>query len=509
VSQAGDISHGLSRRRIAVLYFEDASKGGTLAHVATGLTESLINRLSQVGELDVVSADGVAPYQRTKLTADSIARALGAGTIVRGSVEEDGDQLRVSARLVDGQSGVSLEPVSFHVPPSAVLNARDSLSGAVADLLRKQLGDEVRLREQRSATTNVQAWLLVQRVENSRKLAYNLTAESDVPGAMKALAEADSLAAQAALLDPKWTEPLIQRGWSAYQSAQLLTKNPRQALALIDTALAYATRAIAIDLRSADAFELRGTAGYERVRSELLVDQKAINGAIAAAESDLRQAVGINRRQASAWNALSLVEYGRYNVAESNNAARRAYEEDAYLRVAASVVYRLWATSYDMEQFTDAIHWCEVGQQRFPKDYRFARCQLYLMLTTAVKGDPKDAWRLVGEISRLTPKLQVEMNRREAEMIAAVVIGRAGLPDSADHVLKRARAGKDVDPNGELIGVETVARAQLGENDQALSLLERYLTNHPDHRDFTKANPWWWRELRKDPRFAKLAGVGS
>ena len=508
LTQAGDVARGMSSRRIAVLYFKDDSKDGSLTHVASGLTESLIRRLSEVEGLDVISADGVAPYKNWVLGIDSIAHGLNAGTLIGGSVDANGDQLRISTQLVDGESGATFLRESFQAPRNALLAARDSLAGAVAYLLRQRLGEEVRLREQRSATTSADAWSLVQRVENLRKNAEQLIASGFPTDAEQRLATADSLAAKASLIDPQWPEPMVQRGWIAYRLARL-SREPARSAALIETALAHAARAIAIDSRSADAFELRGTAGYERVRSELLVDQRAINAAIASAESDLRRAVAINSHQASAWNALSIVEYGKFNVVEANAAARRAYESDAYLRAAPDILNRLWATSYDLEQFTDAIHWCGVGRARFSNDWRFARCQLYLMLTTAMRATPAEAWRFVGEVARLTPKQDAEFNRREAEMLAAVVIGRAGLRDSAHRVLERARAGAEIDPHAELIGVEVVARTQLRENDEALSLLERYLTNHPDHRDFTKANPWWWRDLRKDPRFSKLVGAGS
>lgn len=272
--------------------------------------------------------------------------------------------------------------------------------------------------------------------------------------------------------------------------------------------MARASEAIAIDPRDADALELRGTAGYERVRARVLVDQRAINAAVASAESDLRRAIAISPRQAGAWNELSVLEQGKENVIEANNAARRAFEADAYLRDAPNIVSRLWSTSYDLEQFADAIHWCDVGHRRFPTDPRFIRCQLYMMLTTAVTTDPDEAWRLVREYARLTPKQDSAFSWREGEILTAVVLGRAGLRDSSNRVLNR-HAGPDVDPTGELIGYEALARARLGQNDEALSLLERYLTNHPDHRDFSKLNPWWWRDLRKDPRFAKLTGAGS
>src|SRR5690242_20426273 len=507
VTQAGEVSR-LSPRRIAVLYFEDQSKGGALAHIASGLTESLIHRLSAVEGLDVVSAGGTAPYKGWVQGIDSIARALNAGTIIRGTVEGDGDHLWITVQLVDGASGAQFQRESFQVPRKALLTARDSLAGAVAYLLRERLGADVRLREERNATTSADAWSLVQQVENLRRTAEELIGSSYPDDAEKKLTQADSLAAAASTLDLRWPQPVLERGSIAFRKSRLTKDKQRQAT-LLDSAILYSGRALAIDPRSADAYELRGTAEYERVRRELLVDQRSINGAVAAADSDLRQAIAINPRQAGAWNSLSIVEYGKSNLVEANLAARRAYETDAYLSAAPEILGRLWATSYDIGQFADAIHWCDLGQQRFPKNPIFIRCQLYLLVSPAVRKDPSEAWRLVDEVTRLTPKQDAEYARREGEILAAVAIGRAGLRDSADRVLGRARPNAKIDPEGELTGLEAMARAKLGENDEAFSLLERFLVNHPDHRDFTKANPWWWEELRKDPRFSKLLGAGS
>ena len=73
--------------RMAVLYFSDRSENGTLRHVAHGLTEALIDKLSTVSALNVVSPSGVRPYSDKYIPLDSIARLLRVGTIVEGSVE--------------------------------------------------------------------------------------------------------------------------------------------------------------------------------------------------------------------------------------------------------------------------------------------------------------------------------------------------------------------------------------------------------------------------------------
>jgi hypothetical protein len=74
----------------------------------------------------------------------------------------------------------------------------------------------------------------------------------------------------------------------------------------------------------------------------------------------------------------------------------------------------------------------------------------------------------------------------------------------------RARADRDVDPRGELAGYEAFVRTILGDKDEAIRIIERYLTDHPEHRaGFSKPNQCWWTGLRGDPRFARLAQLGG
>jgi uncharacterized protein with von Willebrand factor type A (vWA) domain len=115
----------------------------------------------------------------------------------------------------------------------------------------------------------------------------------------------------------------------------------------------------------------------------------------------------------------------------------------------------------------------------------------------------------VSELQKTTPKQEWELSRREAQILVAIVLGRAKLADSAHHVLAASRAGSDVDPRGELMGLEALAHTFFGERAEAISTLEQYLTNHPDHRaGFGKVNAWWWRDLQEDPRFKTLAATG-
>src|SRR5690242_14108908 len=131
----GVATSGLDPKRIAVLYFDDLSENHSLGYLADGITEALIADLARVQPLTVISRNGVTPYRGLTVQPDSIARALAAGTLVTGSVEQTGDRFRVTVRLVDGASGADFKRASFEQRAGDVLAIRDSLTGRVADFL--------------------------------------------------------------------------------------------------------------------------------------------------------------------------------------------------------------------------------------------------------------------------------------------------------------------------------------------------------------------------------------
>jgi eukaryotic-like serine/threonine-protein kinase len=502
--------HGdVDLHRIAVRYLDNETSDTGLVHVADGLTESLIGQLSHVNGLNVISASGVRPYRATEVPDDSVGRALKAGMLVHGGIEERGNQFRVSINLEDGQSGASIQRASFNVAKGDFLKARDSLVRTAADLLRKRLGEEIRLREQQNSTSSVEAWTFLQRAFKVTKDAEDQAASGHPDVSLQRLNDADSLASLAAQADPKWPDPLVARAQVAYRKARL-TKEQTATAALIQQGVARADQALALDSLDADALEARGTLQFYRITRGYVPDKNEASRILASAEKDLRAATSIEPRQATAWYTLSVLQYySRQDVPESYLDAQKAYEADAYLRAAPEIVFRLYVTSYDLEQFPNAIRWCDEGQVRFPKDPRFQLCQLQLMISKAVDPNPAEAWRVSRHLTALTPQQDTALQRRLGEIFVAIVLGRAGLRDSADHVLVRDRASPDIDPREEVMGYEALARTFLGENEQAISLLERYLTAHPEHRaGFAKVNAWWWRDLQKDPRFKIVAGMG-
>jgi len=489
----------LDPTHVAVLYFEDLSEGRTLRHVAGGLTEDLIDQLGQVDALRVISASGVAAYRERSVPLDSIARSLGVGTIVTGSVGRSADRLRVAVRLIDAANGNQLRSQTLERPWGDLFVLRDAVAQQVSRFLREELGQEVQLRQRRAATGSVAAWELVQRAQRQWEDARALSASGDQAGADGLLGTGDALLARAEAHDPAWVEPVLLRGWLAAERAGLLgTGSGAPRPAWIRVGLEQAERALARQPAYPAALELRGTL---RAKQWLLTGRGA--GAADSAERDLRAAaVPANPSQGRAWSALSQLLQARGKVAEANLAAGRAYDADAFLRDAAEIVYRLYYTSSDLDRRADAQRWCSEGRSRFARDWRFTYCQLLLLLWPG--GDPPDverAWGLVADLERLTTPADRATYTPRWHLLVAGVLARAGRPDSARAVIARSRAVAPHDP--EMDYNEAVARILLGERERALSLLGTYLNAMPQVRDYLGADPAF-RELRDDPRFKAL-----
>jgi serine/threonine-protein kinase len=90
-----------SDKSIAVLPFQNLSAEGPHAYFASGLHDELWTQLSQVGALKLISRTSVMGYEGTKTPLRQIARELGVGSVVEGSVQVVGDRLRVNVQLID------------------------------------------------------------------------------------------------------------------------------------------------------------------------------------------------------------------------------------------------------------------------------------------------------------------------------------------------------------------------------------------------------------------------
>ena len=121
----------------------------------------------------------------------------------------------------------------------------------------------MRLREDRTATRSPEAWSLAQRAERARKHAADLLIADSAQQATARIHESDSLLAAAEVADPRWVTPIVRRARLALQQVRM-TRDPLERGRFIATGLAHAERAIALEPRSAEALEIRGTLRYSK-----------------------------------------------------------------------------------------------------------------------------------------------------------------------------------------------------------------------------------------------------
>ncbi|HEU5305494.1 MAG TPA: protein kinase [Gemmatimonadales bacterium] len=489
IAPDGDPTH------VAVLYLDDLSENGMLRPVADGLTEDLIDALGQVGALRVVSPNGVRPYAGLHMPPDSIARVLGVGTLVGGSVDRSGDVLRVTARLIDARSGLQIQSRTLEYPYRDLFALQEELAQEVSRFLRERLGREILLRERRKGTRSVAAWEQTQLGEGARESARTLWTQGDASAVRRLLDMADSQFAQAASTDPNWADPVVLRGWVAVDRIELSETVPADSLERwYREGLAHAERGLRIRPQYPPALELRGTLRYR-----YWVSGNAAGSPGDDVQADLRAgAVKANPAQARALGTLSALLQATGQLAEANLVAARAYEADAFLSDSPQILFRLYHTSLDLGREREAVRWCDTGRSRFPEDWRFTFCQLRILaLADTGRPDVDRAWSLVATLQQLGSPAYIP----RWHLVVASLLARAGLRDSAEAVIKRARAAAPGD--SELDFYEAEARMLLGDHRAALRLLERDLRNDPGFRAYLRVYPLF-RPLWNDPGFQAL-----
>lgn len=478
-------------RRIAVLYFEDDSRGGELGYLANALTGQLIDDLSQVPQLDVVSRNGVKAYRDNNVGFDSLVAGLRVGSVVEGSVQRSGDSVRVTVQLVDTNRKAHLESRTIIRPLGDLFSLERAVGQEVSGFLRRRLGEEIRVGQAAAETKSAAALSLVLRAEQLRDDAGRLVRRQhplDAASAAQLLHRADSLLAAAQAADPAWTRPALLRGFTDLSRSGLARGAERTTR--VRSAEAHARAVLQREPRNARALELRGRALWQAAGES--ADTAGMARRLELAERDLRAAVDADSAGASGWAALSQILRVRGRFAEADLAARRALERDAWLEDANEILVRLYFSAMAQGDYPAARQSCAQGHAQFAGDRRFVECRLTLLREDpALRPDAAQAWALVAELDRLDPPARAREEGRAYSLIfrraaAAAVLARAGASDSARAVLARARAAASADPELRIPFLidEAYVTLLLGDRAGARRLLDEYIAARPAFRSY-------------------------
>jgi TolB-like protein/DNA-binding winged helix-turn-helix (wHTH) protein len=141
---------------VAVLPFDDLSPGGDYAWFAEGLADELIDNLARAPGIVVIGRTSSFQFGHTNLDARAIGEKLGARYLIEGGVRRDGDDLRISATLIDTRDRATLWSESFNRKTGDVFAAQADLARAIVNALnvRMSIGDPARM----IGTGNTQAF---------------------------------------------------------------------------------------------------------------------------------------------------------------------------------------------------------------------------------------------------------------------------------------------------------------------------------------------------------------
>ena len=447
---------------IAVLPLTNLSGGPQEEYFADGMTEELINALSKISALRVISRTSVMQYKGAHKPISDIARELHADSVVEGRVQRSDGHVRISASLVDVHNDRNLWGNSYEGELRDILSLQSQVAQAIAGEIQVKLTPQESASLSKSRTVNPQAYetyLLARYYWNKR-----------TPGDLNKAIESFKAAIE---IDP--TYALAYTGLAdSYSSLSVYGEvPPREAM---PRAKAAAKRALEIDGTLAEA------------QATLANIEWAYDWDSAAAEEGFRKALASNPNYASAhqWYAVYLSNHGRHEEAIAE--ILRARELDPLSPI---IEANTGADYYFARRFDRAIDELQRAAAREPS---FWVIHSILGQTYLAMGRTAEATAEFVKARSLSPE-----SARNISMLgrAYAVAGRRAEARQLVEEMCALSRKRYVSP-----AFIAIVYVGLGEKDNALTWLEKAYADRSDW--MTLLNEPLFDPLRSDPRFRDL-----
>jgi TolB-like protein/Tfp pilus assembly protein PilF len=157
----GEFYFGNTRGRInsvAVLPFVNSSGDPNTEYLSDGITESLINSLSQLPNLKIKSWDSVFRYKGRETDAKLVGRQLGVRAIFKARLTQRGDTLAISAELIDVQNDTHIWGQQYNRKLTDIFALQDEIVKEITATLRLRLTGEAEKRLAKRYTANPEAY---------------------------------------------------------------------------------------------------------------------------------------------------------------------------------------------------------------------------------------------------------------------------------------------------------------------------------------------------------------
>lgn len=143
---------------IAVLAFQNMSDDPNQEYFADGIAEDIITDLSKLSKVLVISRNSSFQYKGQAVDIQKVGRELGVKYVVEGSVRRAGDQLRITAQLIDTQTGGHLWAERYDGEFKDVFALQDKVTGQIVKALKLTLTPEEKQAIELHGTNNPEAY---------------------------------------------------------------------------------------------------------------------------------------------------------------------------------------------------------------------------------------------------------------------------------------------------------------------------------------------------------------
>ena len=130
------IPEDVPARSIAVLPFVNMSDDPGNEYFSEGLSEELLNMLAGIEQLRVTARTSSFAFKNEEIDIPTIAQQLNVANVLEGSVRRSGDQIRITAQLIDAASGYHLWSETYERTLDDIFEVQDEIAASVVDALR-------------------------------------------------------------------------------------------------------------------------------------------------------------------------------------------------------------------------------------------------------------------------------------------------------------------------------------------------------------------------------------
>ena len=234
-----------ARPSIAVLPFVNMSDDPNQDFFSDGLTEDLITGLSKIPKLLVIARNSVFVYKGKPVNIRQVGQDLDVDYVLEGSIRKAGHRVRITAQLVNANTGGHLWAESYDRDLKDIFSLQDEITEMILTSLEVKLTEGEQARIWRKRTTNRKAYEITLKALESYRLMTKYGNE-----------DARQLYQQAALLDPTYPIPVVGLSYTHWNDVIYgWSKSPRKS---IDKAVALAKTALTLDETLADTHVLLG-----------------------------------------------------------------------------------------------------------------------------------------------------------------------------------------------------------------------------------------------------------